>query len=337
MSRLPLQKNGEPFPVYVVSSNELLLRNECVDELRSLMRDKGVAERSKFSVPGSGVWQQAAQEAQNISLFATKKLIEIDISGGKPGREGADMLVSLCEQAVGNQLVDVYLIIILPKLDRATQNTKWAKALWQKAQVIDIPEVTASQLPAWIAARLKQQNQTVNAETLQFISQQVEGNLLAAQQEILKLGLSFPEGHISQADIEQAIEDVARFNVFSLSNAILSGNSSQTSRIIRGLEAEGEPLPLVLGVILRDIRDLYQLAQVRDSGQPLGPAFKQLRIFGNRQQLLNRALQRMSFKTLMGLLQHAHDVDRMFKGIPVDRRLNNAWAELLKLGLRAAA
>ncbi|WP_245588288.1 DNA polymerase III subunit delta [Brackiella oedipodis] len=323
--------------LYVITGDELLLRNEQLDRLRADLRQQGFSTSFKYSMQATSHWDEILQESQNVSLFAESKILEVELSSGKPGRNGAEVLIQLSEQMAKNALPDVALIVLLPKLDRATQTSKWAKALFDKAKVFTLPVITAQQLPQWIEQRLQQQKQSVDRATLQWIVDQVEGNLLAAQQEILKLGLAFGEGPIAWQDIEASIQDVARYNVFALSEAMLKAQAARSSKILRGLQAEGEQLPMVLGFMLRDIRDLYALAQAREQHSLNASTFKQLRIFGPREHHLKQALNRLSFRQLQGILQHAHDIDRGFKGFPAKHRLSDQWQELNKLALRIAA
>ncbi|NOL49859.1 DNA polymerase III subunit delta [Pelistega europaea] len=332
-----LHKLGQKVdPFYCVIGEELLLRNETVDALRQHCRDLGFSERISLVLDANGPWHKIQENLQNTSLFAEQKILEITIPTGKPGRVGSAALIQLAEQVQQGQVSDCTIILNLPKLDKKTLEGKWCKAIFQAATTIDVPQITRPQLPAWIQQRLALQQQHVDKETLDFIVEKVEGNLFAAHQEILKLGMMLPPGQIDFNSVEQAVRDVARFDVFQLTDAMLAGNTKRSVRILQSLEDEGEALPAVLAIISREISTLYTLAQVKRQGGNLNQTMSSLRIFSSRQPLFHSALQRLSLPKLMGLIQHASDIDRLFKGYPVEGRLRDAWQELKRLVAKTA-
>lgn len=321
---------------YCVTGDELLLRNETVDLIRQRCRDKQYNERISLVFEANGAWEKIQESLQNTSLFADQKILEITIPGGKPGRVGGPALIQLAEQLKGHSIDDVCVILSLPKLDKATLSSKWAKAIWNSAVVIDTPTIARAHLPAWIKQRLAQQGQRVDDETLAMIVDKVEGNLFAAHQEILKLALMYPEGLIDAQAINQAVHDVARYDVFQLTNAMLAGDAKRSVRVLTGLQNEGEALPMVLAMVTREIRTLYTLAAARQQGRDIGSLFQSLRIFAPRDRLIRSSLGRLNFKQIMGLIQHASDIDRLFKGYPVSGRLLDAWQELQRLVVKIA-
>lgn len=330
-----LQKLGHQVePFYIVIGEELLLRNETVDALRQHCRQLGFSERISLVLDANGAWHKIQENLHNTSLFAEQKILELTLPSGKPGREGSKALIQLAEQVP--QLSDICIILNLPKLDKKTMDSQWFKAISAVAVTVDVPLITRAQLPTWIQQRLALQHQSVDADALNFLVEKVEGNLFAAHQEILKLGLIHPEGNINLHSIEQAVRDVARFDVFQLTEAMLSGDAKRSVRILQFLEDEGEPLPLVLAMVTREIRTLYTLAQIKRNAGNLSQAMTSLRIFSSRQGHFLSALQRLSLVKLMGLVQHASDIDRLFKGYPVDGRLRDAWQELKRLVVKTA-
>lgn len=326
--------NQEPSPLYCVVGDELLLRIEAVDALRQWAYKHDYTERSSLSLSATDDWGVIEEFTQSMSLFSERKLLELLIPTGKPGRKGSDALNQLVAQVKQGQLIDTIVIISLPKLDWQTAKAKWWQELSAVAQVVELPQIEREQLPSWIAQRLKRQKQSVDRETLNWIVDKVEGNLFAAHQEILKLGLSYPEGEITFDSIQQSIQDVARYDVISLMTAMLEGDAKRTRRILEGLEAEGEALPPILGFMMIDIRHLYNLAVVRHKGLNPSSQLRSLYIRPPKSNLILKALERLSLMQLMGIIQHAHDVDRILKGIPVQGRLNNPWQELLRLSLK---
>ena len=329
-----IDRQQAPAPLYCIVGDELLLRIEAVDTLRQWAYEHDYSERSSLSLTATDDWGVIEEFTQSLSLFAERKLLELVIPSGKPGRKGGDALILLAEQAKQGQLLDTIVVISLPELDWQTKKTKWWQSLSTAAQVVELPKITREQLPSWISQRLKRQKQSVDRETLHWIVDKVEGNLFAAHQEILKLGLSYPEGNITFEAIQQSIQDVARYDVMSLMSAMLDGDAKRTRKILEGLEAEGEALPPLLGFMMIDIRHLYNLAVARQKGLNPQGQMRSMYIRAPKSDLLLAALNRLSFMQIMGIIQHAHDVDRILKGMPVEGRLNDPWQELLRLSLK---
>lgn len=203
------------------------------------------------------------------------------------------------------------------------------------ATVIEITQVERSRLPRWIEERLARQGQRTDAETLDWIADRVEGNLLAAFQEVQKLGLLYPEGQLSADDVQQAVLDVARYNVFGLRDAMLAGHPERMLTMLDGLRAEGEALPLVLWAVGDEVRTLARLAAAQSAGQ-LQAEMRRQRIFGTREPLIRQALNRVATGAWPAAVRHAHDIDRLIKGLAPQGRMHDPWAELARLGLRVA-
>lgn len=323
-------------PLYVISGDELLLRNEALDALRAACRLQGYTERVTLSLTATGPWNAIEENTQSISLFGDRKLMELELPTGKPGKTGGDALVSLANRAARQELTDISVALILPRADRTISSAKWYTAVTQHAVLVNTPIISREQLPAWIQGRLKRQKQHADPATLAWITDKVEGNLLAAHQEILKLGLQYPEGELTLEEVESAVLDVSRYNVFDMSHAILRGDGQRALKVLHGLQAEGEALPMVLGLLTYDIRNLYTLAQARQNGHNPRNLTRKLGLFPPKDQLILNTLDRLPFSQIMGLIQHAHDIDRLFKGFPADGRLTDAWQEMARLVLRMA-
>lgn len=323
--------------LYVISGDEPLLVTEALDGLRALASQAGYAERTSLVMDARSDWAAVTGAMQNVSLFGDRRLVELKIPSGKPGKAGGDTLAGLAQQFARGTLSDTILTISLPRLDRATRSSKWATALQQTGVFIEAPTIGRQQLPAWIGQRLARQGQRLERESLEWMSDKVEGNLLAAHQEILKLGLLYPDGPITSEQVRQAVLNVARYDVFSLRDAMLSGDADRALRILAGLRAEGEGLPLVLWAVGDEIRLLARLADIQAQGDDLSGAMRQQRVFGPREQLLRQALRRLPARIWPVAVQHAHDVDRLIKGLKVSGRLDDPWEELARLILRVAA
>ncbi len=332
-----LQKLGNKVDnFYCVMGEELLLRNEVIDLIRQHCRQLGFSERISLVLEANGPWHKIQENVQSTSLFAEQKILEITMPSGKPGRLGGPALTLLSEQVQQGAMQDITIILSLPKLDKKTLDSKWFKAIESAAILIDIPQISRAQLPNWIKQKLALQSQQIDADALNFIVEKVEGNLFAAHQEILKLGLIHPQGHIDIQSIQQAVADSAKFDVFQLTDAMLAGDAKRSTRILQSLKDEGEALPMILAMIAREIRTLYTLAQTKRSGGNITQAMSSLRIFSSRQGLFNGALNRLNLPKIMGLVQHASDIDRLFKGYPVEGRQKDAWQELQRLIIKTA-
>lgn len=323
-------------PLYIISGDEILLVTESGDALRAAATRAGYSERISLTLDARSDWSSLIGATQNTSLFGDQRLIDVSISSGKPGRNGAEALIKLAHLVSSGALADTLLLVSLPRLDRATKASKWAQALLQAGTLVDVNNIGRPDLPGWIARRLAAQGQQLDRPTLEWMADKVEGNLLAAHQEIQKLGLLYPEGNISASDVEQAVLNVARYNVFGLRDAMLGGHPAKTLTMLYGLRAEGEALPLILWAIGDEVRVLARLSAVQESGQDVSAEMRRQRVFGQREQLLRQTLRRVPARTWPAAVQHAHDIDRLIKGLHPSGRLNDPWEELARLALRIA-
>lgn len=319
-------------PLYVVASDEHLLALEAADKIRRSARANGYTEREVLVVERSFKWGELLAANQSQSLFGDKKLIELRIPTGKPGKDGGQAL----QDYAANLSPDNLTIISLPKLDWATQKAAWVGALQQAAVYIDIPLVERAQLPGWIGNRLAAQQQSADRPCLDFIADRVEGNLLAAHQEIQKLALLYPPGKLGFEQVQDAVLNVARYDVFKLNEAMLSGDIARLTRMMDGLKGEGEALPLVLWAVTEEIRTLLKLKSGMAQGKPVGALLKEYRIWGPRERLMEPALRRISLAALEQALQEAALVDRMVKGLRARTFAGDPWDALLQLGLKLA-
>jgi len=315
--------------LYVISSDEHLLALEAADKIRRAARAQGYSERDVLSVERSFKWGELLAANQELSLFGDKKLIELRIPTGKPGKDGGAALQSYAK----NLSPDNLTLITLPKLDWATQKAAWVASLQQAAVYIDIPTVERAQLPGWISQRLAAQGQSAERASLDFIADRVEGNLLAAHQEIQKLGLLHEPGKLTYEQVQDAVLNVARYDVFKLSEAMLAGDPARLVRMLEGLKGEGEALPLVLWAVSEEIRTLLKLKAGMAQGRPLGALMKELRIWGPRERMMEPALRRVSLPVLDAALQQAAQVDKMIKGLRSKAHAGDAWDALLQLAL----
>ncbi len=310
-------------PLYVLVGDEALGVREGIDAIRQAARQRGYDERTSLTVERNFNWQQIAAFGQSMSLFANLRLLEINIPSGKPGIEGSKALQALADAPPA----DTVVIVTLPKLDWREQKSAWYMALEQAAVLIPLLEIEAAHLPQWIAQRLKQQGQETDAETLEFIAHQVEGNMLAAYQEIQKLGLLYPQGVLPAQAVREAILNVSRFDPVQLSEAVLLGDVGRTVRILHGLQDEGVQPILVMNPLLWAIKPLVKLKQAETRGESLMTAMQQAKLFGDKQTLAKRAIARLNLRQLQAALSKLAEIDKTVKGLIH----GDAWLEISRL------
>ena len=314
-------------PLYVLHGNEPLLVLEAGDAIRAAARRQGFAEREVL-VAGQGFrWSELQSVAGNLSLFGASKLIDLRIPNGKPGRDGGEALQRYARHPDDG----VVTLISLPELDWATRKAAWFVALLEAGVGVELNAPERDRLPDWIAQRLARQQQRASQDALRFIAEHVEGNLLAAHQEILKLGLLNPPGDLPLDAVREAVLNVARYDVDKLRFALLEGDAARCARLLEGLKGEGEAPPLVLWTLANEIRALANLRQGMDDGQALPSLLKAERIFDERRkQAIQRALPQLATGTLRTAILHAARIDRMIKGLAG----GDVWDEFLQLCLR---
>lgn len=310
-------------PLYVLVGDEPLALSECLDAIRFAARKSGADERNSYIVERNFNWQQIYQFAQALSLFSSARILEIHIPNGKPGVDGGKALIQLC----ANLIPDTTTIIVLPTLERDAKNSAWFSALQKTGVVIDLKEVSPNRLPQWLAARLALQNQSTDEISLSFIAHQVEGNLLAAHQEIQKLALLYSAGEISHEAVREAVLNVSRYDAFQLGDAVLAGDTARVSAILQGLQDEGENAVAVMNPLMWVLRPLLRIKQAESRKENINTAMTNARIYGDRQSLVKRALSRLSLRQLEAALQKLCDIDKTAKGM----MQGDAWLELSRL------
>lgn len=302
--------------LYIVHGDEPLLAQEAAARIRSAARAAGFTERNVFTLERGFDWSVLLSATQSMSLFGERQLIELRIPTGKPGKEGGDALKTLA----ASDNPDVLTLVALPRLDAATQKSAWFSALAEAGVTVRIDPVERAQLPNWIAQRLALQQQRVmtgdeGRRALQFIAERVEGNLLAAHQEIQKLGLLYPAGELTFEQVQDAVLNVARYDVFKLNEAMLAGDVARLARMLDGLRGEGEATVLVLWALVEEIRALARIKRGLAGGKPLAILLRENRIWGPRERLIGPALQRVEERSLACALALAARLDRQVKGL----------------------
>jgi DNA polymerase-3 subunit delta len=310
---------------YFVQGDEPLLVAEAADAIRGKARQSGFTERQAFHIDNHFNWESLKGATQNLSLFGSKKLLELNIPSGKVGNEGSKVL-----QAIDQLLnADTIALILTPKLDQPSQSSKWVTALNENGVMVVIQSIKRDQLPSWIRSRLLAQKQEADNATLDLLADKSEGNLLAAFQEIQKLGLLYPTGKLSFEQVNKAVFDVARYDLYQLGDALISGDAARFSKILSGLKGEGEATTLILWQISDVIRTVLGVLSSLEQGENLSQALRNARVWGNRQTLLSASIKRFKKPKLLELLQNASEIDFQIKGL----RDGDAWDQLRQLGL----
>ncbi|SDZ95318.1 DNA polymerase III subunit delta [Microbulbifer marinus] len=308
-------------PVYVVSGDEPLLVQECCDSIRAAARNSGFSERELLHAEHNFDWGQLLASAGSMSLFAEKKVIEVRLPSGKPGDKGSKALQEFASLASD----DLLLLLVLPKLDRSQLNSKWVKALEQNGVLLQIWPVDAQEMPRWIHQRLRAAGLDAEPEAIQILAERVEGNLLAASQEIEKLKLLSQDNLITAATMSDAVASSARYDVFGLIDRALAGDAENAVKTLHGLRAEGIEAPVVLWALAREIRSLLEIGEKLDQGQQLARLVR----IQKRQPLIQSALARLRPRQLESLLLRARAVDTAIKG----GKDQDPWTGLLELTL----
>jgi DNA polymerase-3 subunit delta len=324
--------------LYTLYGDEPLLVQEFADSLRAHARGLGYTERTVHTVAGAHFdWSEVLASGGSLSLFADKQIVEIRIPSGKPGKEGSVALQQIAERAQGDD--STLSLIMLPRLDSMTTKGAWFGALESYGVTVKFEPIARNNLPQWISQRLQAQGQRVAAgeegqRTLQFFSDRVEGNLLAAHQEIQKLGLLYPPpggSVLSFEQVENAVLNVARYDVFKLSEAVLGGQTVRVARMLDGLQAEGESEVLVHWAISEDIRGMKRVKDAINAGRPMPMALRDNRIWGIKEKLYERVLPGITDATLANLLTAAHKVDGICKGLKQPDWPASGWQALHRL------
>lgn len=311
--------------LYIIHGDELLLSLEAADLIRRAAKYKGFEDRVVLVAENRFDWSKLKEQSQAVSLFSTDKVIDLRIPSGKPGKSGSDALQAYVKNIPDNTVT----LISLPGLDRNTRNTKWFAALEKYGVSIEVKKIYREQLPEWIAHRLKLQKQTMDQDALQLLAGRVEGNLIAAHQEILKLSLLLPQGHLSIEDVKTAVVDVARFDPFDLGPALLKGERALLIRILRGLEKENVAPPLVLWVLAEEAKVLLRVKKALTEGLDMRSACADAGAWGLRQKLVPNIVHQVTAEELRDAIAQASQIDKQIKGIEI----GNPWVSLLDLGL----
>lgn len=317
-----LLEHGELPSVVLIASSEPLRLLEAADAVRQRARALGYAERTVFDVDQRFDWNELAMAYASLSLFATRRLVELRIATGKPGKEGGEAIVEACQRASS----DTLLLIQAGEWSRAHE-TAWFKAVEKAGAALVLWPLKSHELPRWIGQRLAARGLRADAEATQVLAERIEGNLLAAAQEVDKLALLHPGASFDAATMQALVADSARYDVFGMVEAALAGDAARALRMLAGLRAEGEQIPALMGWITSRVLLLGRLSQIQASGGNLSAAMQEARIFQSQEATFKRALARGKPADFERLLAQAARIDRIAKG----RAAGDAWLETERL------
>lgn len=315
-------------PIYLLSGDEPQQLMEAADAIRARARELGFGEREILHAEAGFDWNALTAASGTLSLFAEQRLLELRLQSGKPGKEGG---AALSEYAA-NPPPDTVLLIISGKIDSASQKSKWYKSLEAAGVTMQVWPIEPAAMPDWVLKRMRSRGTQPSTEAAQALAERVEGNLLAAAQEVEKLLLLYGEGPIDVAQVEEGVADSARYDIFELVDTALLGDAVRTTRVIEGLRAEGVEPILVLWALLREIRTLAQMAEELAQGGSIEALMGRFRVWEKRKGPVRAGLKRHTLKRWLQLLRRAGRIDRMIKGIEP----GNPWDELLQLALLMA-
>ncbi len=312
-------------PVYLISGDEPLVIQECCDAIRQRASEAGYVERHVLNVDGAFDWESLRSSSQSLSLFAERRLLEVNMPNGKPGADGGRILAELA----ANPAADTLLMVITGKLDKQTRESGWAKSLDDAGVAVMIWPISVERLPEWIERRIRSKGLRVETGVTNLLAYHMEGNLLAAAQEVDKLALLYGDAEVRLADVEAMLADNTRFTVFGLADSCLAGDARSAVRVLESLRAEGVEPILVLWALVREARSMAQIAAQIADGRPEAGVLQAHRVWASRRPLVVKALRRLKARRWPAILVRAARIDRLVKG----RAKGNAWQEIESLVL----
>ncbi len=312
-------------PVYLITGDEPLLSEESCDLLRQNLQQQGFSEREVLHVDGSFSWEYLLECANALSLFAEKKIIELRLGGSKLNKKSSEIL----QQYLNNPAPDNILLIIADKLDGNSKKSAWFKAVDKSGVVVEIWPVETEQLPNWIRQRAAQIELQLDDDAIQFLCDRIEGNLLAAKQELSKLSLLFKSQVVTAEDVVDAVSDSSRYDIYGLADAALQGQPARCTKILQVLRQDGTEPPVVLWSLSKELRSLAAIQSAQQNGQSFDAVCQRERIWGKRKPLARQAARRLSTEQINKALQQCAEVDKIVKGMAT----GDSWLLLTSIAL----
>lgn len=317
-------------PVYLIIGDEPLLVGEAADAVRRAARADGYEDREVFTADRGFDWSTLQEAGDSLSLFATKRVLDVRLPTGKPGDAGGKALRAYAERPAEDTLL---LVVASTRLDRGTRNAKWVKMLEQAGVLVEVWNVAPPQLPKWLAGRMRSRGLEPTREAVLLIAERVEGNLLAASQEVEKLLLLCGPGKLDGDDVRRAVADSARYDVFGFVDAVLMGRTRRALRMLDGLRAEGMEPPLLIWALAREFRSLAGMAAECDRGRSVAQVTA--KVWQRRKPVVQAALERLDGAGVRELMRRTARLDRIAKGAESGGPAR-VWREMVDLVLKAA-
>lgn len=328
-TRLTITLKQQLLPIYLITGDEPLLVEEACEAIDHKANAEGIHEHKRWQANQNFDWQLILDEANSLSLFDDSTILTLSLTSNTVPDTGKEVLESYCDNPPEKKI----LILKANKLDPRSLNSKWCKEIEKKGCIVQCWPLPIDQLPDWVNQRLQQQGLTATPEAIQFIAEQVEGNLLAAKQEIEKLKLIYDNKFLQLDDVVSAMSDNARYDIFKLADCALSGDTKRTLRIIQSLKAEKCEPTLILWTLAREIRTLISLQTHLEKHEPLDGVLQKFGVWEKRKPIMKAALKRLKLSLLLKLLKQASEVDRMIKGVAE----GNVWDKLFFICLRLSS
>lgn len=321
--RFERQLAGEPLrPVYLIAGSEALIVQEFADAVRARARSEGYSEREVLEAGKDFDWNALTMGIASLSLFASRRLFDLRLPSGRPDRDGSKAITDYCQDPPA----DTVLMITAQEWSLKHAG-KWSEAIARLGHVVPVWPIKPNELQDWLDKRLRSRGLSADAPALQLLAARVEGNLLAAAQEVEKLSLLAPGKRLGVQEMERLVADSARFDVFKLADATLSGDSQRAVRMLRSLRSEGEQVPGLLPILAMEMLRVASLARLAEAGGNLAGAMREARIWDSKQALYRRAIERHPVSRWEAFASEAGQIDLIAKG----RRAGDPWLALERL------
>ncbi len=299
--------------LYIVSGDEQLLVQEATDMVRRSLRSYGFIERELFHVEAGFDWSSLLQSASSMSLFVEKKLIEVRLTSGRPGSQGGKVLTELLDQLNGDNV----LLLVLPRVGQDVQRSNWFKTLFAEGAFVQIWPIEAKDLPGWLTNRFRDAGFKVTRDAVELMADRVEGNLLAAAQEIERLKLKAVGRVVDVREITDEVTDSARYDVFKLLDSAIAGDAEKSIRMIKGLKAEGVEIMFILAMTVKELRNLEKMKTGLETGRSRQTVLKSAKVWKNREALVSKCLHRQNLDGLRRMVSSIGQTDRVVKGLEI--------------------
>lgn len=323
-----LNQSSNALPVYLVTGDEALLHSEASDAIRSFLRSQEFTERELMHVDAQFNWDLVFHTANSLSLFAERRIIELRLGSYKINKATSDQLQAYLD----NPAPDTALLLLANRLDANAKKSAWFKRVEQQGLIVEIWPIELDQLPQWLEKRASTLDLKFESDAARLFADRIEGNLLAAQQELEKLALLYPGQTLSIDQISDSVSDSSRFDIFSLTDAALSSEVDRCAHIVATLKQEGVEAPVVLWALTRELRTLYTLIEAISQGKNYDQLAQRYRIWGKRKTLVRAACKKLDRSLLEKLIYQASVADSAIKG----QKIADPWLIISQITLRLA-